>query len=219
MVWGGDDPHKLGTLPTAVLTMLEEGPDAIALLIIGSGGSHGPDGSSEADITKRLFLDRFGELDRFPAIRNHPDWSGGNREKILKIVQGAVTDVHTINTTEEIASAALVFAAHRITRVRHITGASHGPRCQQLQSSARESGIIPAGQHWELVVDDIPYPGTSAADTLVMEEPHRLDDPLQQVPDHLRPAQLFRKFYYVIPRDRRRDFLEDVSRLMESFLV
>lgn len=216
MVWGPPDVGRLGTLPTAVLAMLDEGPSNIALLIIGSGGSTSPDGRSEADITKQLFISKFNDLNLIPTISSHPRWSAA-KEKVRKLVDSAVVDNITRNTKEEIANAACMFAEHDINSVIHVTGASHGPRCQQLQAVARETGVIPAGQRWRLVTDDIPYPGTSAGDTLVMEEPHRLDDPMQHVARELRPAQLFSRFYYVIPTERRPAFLEELAQLIERY--
>lgn len=216
MVWSGQDASRLGTLPTAILAILDERLSEVSMITFGTGASHDSNGTLEAEVTKRFFIEKFDHLDDFPIIADHPCWPT-EKEAIRRLVMASSTDIVSQNTVEEIACAAELFTQHHITRVIEVTGASHGPRCQLMQNVARASSVIPATQQWHLVTDDIAYYNTEAGDTLVFEEPHRSDDPFLNVPARLRPAKLFRKFF-MVPKEKQVAFLEEVAQLMKRYI-
>lgn len=215
MVWGDPKNPRLGSLPTAVLAALNEGVPNIAVVTLGTGGSYNVAGDRESEVTQQLFISRFSELEQFAVIKNHPRWAE-DKEMLKELVNNAVLDVVTQNTKEEIAAAAEVFRQYGVTRVVEVTGASHAPRCAQLQGMARAEGVIPALQQWALVADDVPYTGSSVADTTVIEAPHRGDDPVLHIPENIRPAKLFAQFY-AIPNDQKEAFLEEIAQVVKKY--
>lgn len=215
MVWGDAENVKLGTLPTAILAALNEGVDNITLITLGTGASHDETGSLEAQVTKDFLVSRLNDLEKFPSIRDHPEWQK-NKELMARLVDNAVVDLSSQNTNEEIGNAAMLFRQYKITKVIEVTGASHAPRCQLLQGVARAKGVIPNSQQWQLVADDTPYTNTTVGDTVVIEEPHRGDDHILNIPDELRPAKLFRQFY-TIPKDQQESFLNELAKLLEKY--
>ncbi len=216
MIWGGRDLTKLGTLPTAVLSILNEGPANVSVITMGSGASRNSDGILEAEVIKRLFIEKFDGLDEFPAINAHSQWLE-DKEVIRDLVKNSIADIASQNTVEELTQASTLFEQHRVARVIEITGASHGPRCQLMQSVARASGVITASQRWQLVTDDIAYYGTEVGDTLVFEEPHRGGDPIMNILAELHPAKLFRQFF-AIPKDDQAAFLEESAQLFKKYV-
>lgn len=211
MMWGAPENNQLGSLPMTILCILNERPEYIGVFSIGSGASQDEHGTLEAVATKNMLLEKFDALDEFSVIRNHRLWPE-TKEAIRQLAESAITDTDAQNTAEEIANAATLFAACNVTKVIEVTGASHAPRCQLLQGTARSSGVIPPSQHWQLVADDIAYPGTKVSDTLVFEEPHRSDDPILQLPKELRPTKVFRSSL-TIPNDEKAAFMAQVAAL------
>jgi hypothetical protein len=217
MMWGYPAFNMLGSTPTAVLSMLDENPARVKIVSMGTGASFREDGTVEAEATKEFLLDNFDGLDEFTLIQTHPLWRN-NKRLIKGLIEDAATDTASQNTKEEIANAALLFDAEGVSRVIEVTGASHAPRCQLVQSMAREEGEIPSTQRWQLVADDIAYPGTMVGDTLIFEEPHRGDDPAKQWPLEQRPTRVFRE-YFSLPADRKRQFLAQVAGVTQETLM
>lgn len=202
MMWGNPERDRLGTLPTAVLSILDVEPERFKVVTIGTGASQRPDGTVEAAALQEFLLENYQELDEFDRIRNHPLWDAA-RLSVREMVEKAILDTASQNTQQEIANAADLFSMFNVKRVVEVTGASHAPRCQLVQSVARDAGVIPSSQRWSLVADDVPFPDTTISKTIVFEQPHRGDDPDRNLPEGLGVTDVFRKIFAVKGFERR----------------
>ena len=211
-----DKKGALGTLPTAVLAMLEWGIDRIAVVTIGSGSSKDPKTNMvESEVLKKLWLDRFENLEDIQKIKESPRWDK-DKAKIRSLIEAAIPDSVSVNTRQEIEAATELFQKSNIRSVLQITCLGRAPRCQSYQSILRENGVIPAQQSWFLVADEVPYTGSSAADTIVVEYPHKDNDQLTKIPHNLLPASLLSRFYYGLKTDDQRiEFLKQASDVMK----
>ena len=195
----GQFPNELGTIPTAVLTILDADPERVRGLYIGSGASEKQDEAGamipESLYIKRLMLDGLNAMSEHDLIREHPNMqTADKRQRLASIVGQAITDIAAKNTQEEISAAATLFAAVGVKKVIQVTSASHGPRCIQLQNQARQDGIISDDQRWSVVTDDVPYPFARVVDTVVVEPPHQ-GEPESALPMDLWLASLAKDFY------------------------
>jgi len=202
----GQFPNELGTIPTAVLTILDADPERVRGLYIGSGASEKQDEAGamipESLYIKRLMLDGLNAMSEHDLIREHPNMqTADKRQRLASIVGQAITDIAAKNTQEEISAAATLFAAVGVKKVIQVTSASHGPRCIQLQNQARQDGIISDDQRWSVVTDDVPYPFARVVDTVVVEPPHQ-GEPESALPMDLWLASLAKDFYCLKPEAR-----------------
>jgi hypothetical protein len=216
ILWGNPDQQRLGRLPRAVLAILDADPRTIGLVTIGTGASRSENGTFEAELVKHLALQRFGQLDNFTAIRDHPEWPK-NGSHIQSLLEASITDTASKNTHQEIGNAATLFSKRKINRVFEVTDPSHGPRCQRDQGVARASGLIPPSQRWHLVTSNVPYPGTTVEDTVVFEVPHRGDDPAIAWPKDKQASRVFSQYFSMSNEDKI-GFLNDVDDLAKQWL-
>ena len=220
MLWGtGGATQRMGTIPTAVLAMLDFQPERVNVLTIGSGASkeESPTGNTmiEAEVIKEIMVEDFEELDEFKIIRDHPKWQDESSHQILReIIDKAVTDKEAQNTVEEITNAAVLFGQLGINRVIQVTGESHGPRCVQERSRLQMTQVIPEDQRWMLFTDRERYLMGYLSEPVILEPPHRNDDPRISWPEELWPTGLMRDFFE-LPADAQlmfavccRDFIE-----------
>lgn len=202
MMWGTPETGRMGTVPTAVYNILEEGPEQFGALAMGTGASRREDGTLEAEATHELLTERFDELAEFALIGEHPRWES-SKGLLEVLIDDAVVDVWSKNTRYEVAHAAVIFNDLGINRVIQVTARDHAPRCQVVQGEAREAGLIPLSQRWLLVADSVPYLGGLAGGPVVLEQPHRGDDEtLTKWDPGLWPAN-FMNAFFDLPRDRR----------------
>lgn len=177
VVWG-EPPNKLGTLPRAVLEILERGIENIGLVVCGTGASE-KDGLVEAEYMKQFLLQNMAYLSEFDVIGQHVRFQSNRDLSLLsKCIKGIVCETVSQNTAQEIENAAKLFADANCRHVYHMTLQSHGPRALLEVLKARSRGAIPKWQQWYTVVDDTTYEGTNLEDVVVVEPPHRGDDPM-----------------------------------------
>lgn len=212
LVWGNKEQQRLGTLPMMVLAALNEGLAQIESFGFGTGASHTADGRPEAVAMKELLLNRCDQLKGFDRIRNHPQLRG--REgwgRLHRLIDTAVTDTVSKNTAEEISQASKLFNAQYINKVVAVANGSHAPRCIAEQVAAMHTGIIPLGQRWLVVADEMLYEGSKPHSTLVIEEWHRGTNPCSpfSMPDVLR--QIFE-----LPQDMWPKALKQVQSVFEQ---
>lgn len=195
MLWGfgtitvqgigaGGINNRMGTIPTALMTALDIGPENVHFSIGSGASTHlGLDGSPEieAEYIKRQAQD-FETLEKFPQIRHHPRWRDDDSRQILATaIREAHTDTKAQNTREEVANAAAYFGEQGIDRIVQVTGMSHAVRCLidrtshiMEQSLRGDSDYYPA-QRWTLVSDNEPYPFHYLSQPIYVEPPHRGD--------------------------------------------
>jgi len=173
LIWGDPENNKLGSLTRLVLEILERGPETIKTIAIGSGASE-KEGVSEAQCMKNYLLDHFSDLGAFSMIRDHINFQEDEFGQLLKLIRNIYCDTISQNTAQEIEHAITFFADAGCTEIYQISCRSHLPRCVAERVKAK----IPLGQKWYAVSDDMTYSGSQADDIVVLEPPHRSDDPM-----------------------------------------
>ncbi len=180
LVWGDPARDMLGTGAKLIEYLLTY-PDEDTAIVFYSGPSTRGN-LSEGAYTKQFLLANLTELSAFPRFQNklkQPSYPArtGLGQRLENIVLGEEIQ----NTEQEIVRAAAYFQDLQVEHIVHIAAASHAPRCIQLQASARERGAIPPVQQWFTMASDVGFAGHQASDTVVIEPPHRADDPLLAV--------------------------------------
>ena len=175
LMWG-EPPEKMGSLTRMVLEILDRGTENIGASVFGTGASE-RDGVKEAECMKEFIQERFDELRQFFAIAGHPRFEECE-EDLEDLIDGIICDTESKNTATEVENAAGVFASKECTKIYQISCGSHIPRCVLEMEKARERGVIPTTQYWYAVADDMVYEKTAIGDIVVLEPPHRGDDPL-----------------------------------------
>lgn len=164
VVWGG--PRGPGRLPVAAEAALRLGASA---LILGSGLC-ASDGSVESEVSLALLQDRLAST----PLALHPQiQAAGSARGWVDAIARPDRDSKT--TREEIRAALRICREEDFGLLALCSSSSHLPRC--LRDAAAEAEI----QGWRGRIcgfaSPAPFPGTSAADTVVLEPPHRPDRP------------------------------------------
>jgi hypothetical protein len=175
LVWGVPAEDSVGSLPkVAELVLREAASEPVEVIVFGCGPSR-KDGLSEGEYTKQYLLSHLAELKKFPRFKALKAADIAQLRARLKQIIVLSPPTRTI---DEVVGATKIFADQNITKVLQVTAASHAPRCIQIQSAARSQGLIPSQQQWAVITDDRSYAGADPFSTLVMEPPHRGDDPM-----------------------------------------
>lgn len=213
LVWGDPTADRLGTATKLVELLLHE-PIINEIMPILFDGPTFRNGQSEGVYTKTFLLSKLGELRQFPRLKARLDVQTAEESHIFQRRLEAIKVVDRIdNTFDEIVQATKTFAQFGADKVIHIAAPSHAPRCIQLQSVARERGLIPDGQLWLTAASDIPFAGSLAQDTVVIEMPHRVDDPLVGYEPTL--ASVI-KPYFSLTGDQQKQFIQDAQHTMAA---
>jgi hypothetical protein len=214
LVWGDPALGLMGTLPKLVQIILtQDVHEPIEKIIMYTGPSH-KDGLDENSYAIKFLCDHFDQLVLFPQLKPlieklSDEQLQGLRRMINDIVQGP----ELVNSFSEVTTVATFFQEHGITKVYQIAVASHAPRCLQLQAMARYNHQIPAEQLWYSVAADTTFMGTTPADVVVVEPPHRGDDPALGVHPSITDVL---KQYYKLDNEHREPFIAGVASLLES---
>jgi hypothetical protein len=210
LVWGVPEEDSIGSLPKVVELLLDEPPcEPIVSIVFGCGPSV-KDGLSEGEYTKRYLLERL------PALRDFPRFKDRLDDETLRTLRKRLEQIYVTpkieRSIDEVVFAAEYFAEQGTTRVWQVTAASHAPRCVQIQAAVRTAGLIPKDQQWALVADDRSYEGTDPFSTLIVEMPHRGDDPMFGFKPAL--SELLREYQYGLsPEDKKK-----LACLVEDFM-
>lgn len=208
LVWGDSSQDLLGTLPTLAWLVLTAPVDQpIEAITIGCGPSR-KEGMSEAEYTKQFLIDRLEHLRDFSRLRPLLDnLSTAERQHFAQCMQQIIPMQLIARTRDEIAVAASMFADRNTQKVIQVCVASHAPRCVQVQATARLEGAIPKDQQWSVVASDTCFSGAAPADTLVLEPPHRGDDPMLDFRPTL--AQTIKPLLYA-PPDQKKELIRHI---------
>lgn len=211
LVWGNVATDQLGSGTKLLELLLHEQITDEIMTILCDGPSH-RNGLSEGAYTKAFLLGKIGELSQFPRLRAKLDAQTPDEALVFQHRLEAIQVVARIeNTFDEVRQAAKIFEEFGAKKIIHIAAASHAPRCIQLQSVARERGLIPNSQQWFTVASDMPFAGRSAGDTVVIEPPHRADDPLV---GHEPTLASVIKPYFSLTGDSQQQFIHAAEQAM-----
>ena len=178
LVWGDPALDELGVGAKLFEYFLTE-PANVQLSTIIYNGPSSKQGLSEGEYTLRFLQDRQRSIEDFPKLKHlYNNVSPDQREIFAKRVAEIEVGESIADTYDEIHHAAMHFERLGVKQIAHIAAATHAPRCIQLQTKVREDGFIPSDQLWCTIASDRPFAGRKASDVVVIEPPHRADDPL-----------------------------------------
>ena len=194
VAWG-DPPHALGRIPQGILVALEAEADVI---VFGTGASSKAFrwGNSkaeapvlaEAEYSLAYLRENFESLKQFEVLSNLEEFSSpASITRIRDRVLGKIIlDLESQNTIEEITNAGVVFSSNDVDRAILVSSPSHIVRCLRDATKVYHSDETCKGfrDRISAVPSRTCYEGTSAADVVVVEPPHRPDRHV--VPTHRR---------------------------------
>ena len=201
LVWGVPENDSLGSLPKVVeLLLTENGP--INTIVFGCGPST-KNGLSEGEYTKQFLLEHVKDLHQFPRLAPllTPKKMRMIRSRLQKIIITPTID----RSIDEVRLASEIFTQHNVVKVIQVTAASHAPRCIQIQAAARAAGLIPARQQWFVMADDRCYADADPFSTLILEPPHRGDDPMLDFDPSLH--EVMREYQYGLSPTAKKGFI------------
>lgn len=104
---------------------------------------------------------------------------------ISKLVQKSILDEAVLNTREEIASATVEFEKRGIERIFLVSPPKHIFRAHQAALAHQAAGHL---HNVEIlaVASDVNFPDTTAEQVVIIEPPHRRDQPLWQTHKYAR---------------------------------
>jgi hypothetical protein len=213
LVWGDPARNELGVGAKLLEYFLSVPPTTTVQTVLYNGPSQ-RDGVPEGEYTLRFLKRKVPELRHFPKLRTLYDALQPAEIEAFELrlreirIGGSIAD-----TYDEIRRAAAYFADRHIWQVVHIAAATHAPRCIQLQAKVRENGLLPAQQLWYTVASDRSFAGRTATDVVVVEPPHRADDPLLHHDPTL--ASLVRRHYSLTAEGKKR-FIADVQQSLDK---
>ncbi len=213
LVWGVPSEDHMGDLPKLVEVLLCRDPSRpVAAIVMGTTLAT-KEGLLEGEYTKKFLLDHFDDLWSFPRLKHLLDLLSDEQIAALRTtLQGIIVTTPLKRTADEIREAARIFQEKGVREVIQITAASHGPRCAQLQAQARADGLIPPEQLWYMVVSDMCFQDTAPTDTMIIEVPHRDDDPLARFRPTL--SQTLKPFFYQLPTGEKQQFIQLAEKFM-----
>lgn len=194
LVWGEPALGKLGSLPKlAQLLLTQPADESIEGIVVYTGPSE-KEGLGEGAFMKKFLLDHFSELEQFPQLQPLLfELSADQKDDLKQKIESITLGPQLVNTLDEVVNAAAYFEHNGITKVYQIAASSHGPRCIQMQAIVRSEGHIPSHQRWFTVISDMPFAGTTPGDVVVVEPPHRGDDPTLGI--HPTLAEIIRPYF------------------------
>lgn len=213
IVWG-EPPYKLGSLPKAVEIMLSLGLDNIGHVVFGTGASE-REGMKEAEYTHLQLqaATKMRRLEAYPSITRQNDFKSTRGLVLLsKLIDSATLELEAQNTVEEIANAAQHFKRHGCKLIVHIpTCGSHAPRCAKTLLQVKSKGKIPDDQIWMLAAPDTTFADSTIDDVVIVEPPHRADDPMVGAP--IKAHQVVSRLFKMSPPVRT-EFLVRTDRVL-----
>lgn len=195
VIWGNPQENKLGRLAAALMEMQKL--DGHADLFIGTGASKAADGVVEAEAIQRLGLAQI-RAGNVPSGVNAKDWE--------RWLERAILETQAQNTRKELENVLGVCMERGITKLHQISSPWHIPRCFQQAMIVREQ-IGSACQVMPIAsAPDI----HTAADTVIIEPPHRGDDPQLELPADQQRHELARRMFGV-PSEHQQNFALNMS--------
>lgn len=205
LVWG-EPPDLLGSVPRGILVAMEE--DA-KIVVFGTGASE-KDGKKEAVYTMDFMWDNFSRLAEFTAFR-------GRDLTFLKkrMMEISVCETRSQNTAEEVKFAGEFFIVRDVEKVVLVSSPTHLARCFQTAYAVFETDekLASLSRNLFATPSDTCYAGSKVSDVLILEPPHRGDDPLLKLPKALQPHRLIRRLFGLNTPQSKTSFLEDLDEL------
>ena len=210
LIWGTPQDDRLGNVSKVVEFLLDEsGDEPITAIVFGCGPSV-KEGLSEGEYTKQYLLRHLPNLVEFPRFKDRMD--DKTVARLRERLEGIIITPVLKRSIDEVVTASKMFDERSVSRVYQVTCASHAPRCVQIQSAARAKGLLPANQQWFLAADDQCFEDADPFSTLVMEPPHRGDDPMFGFSPSL--PELLRSYQYGLSSEDKQELARIVGEFM-----
>lgn len=216
LVWGEED--KIGTAPLAFHLAMEKG----AQLVFGTGASE-RDGLKECAFTRKYLLDNLDEVIAFPEFAKYARWdyvlhamqymADERRALFEPVINGAHLDTESTDTVTEVKNAVAYAKSLGATELIQVTSPFHAARCMSISAKLLEDGFDFGGVVPMVVSAKSSTSTCQAATTVILEHPHRGDDPMVGSP--LMPHQVFPRMFRLPPPARMQFFADTSDRLKE----
>jgi len=195
VAWG-DPPDEPGRIPQGMLMAAQTNADVI---VFGTGASEKAFRLGESEKTGQVLSEaeysleylkiHFSSLAKFEILRTRiPQLQDPKRvQKLSESLLGRVVlDTNSMNTIEEIANAGKIFAERGIEQAILVSSPSHIVRCLRDAGAIYQNDKSFASFRYNVhaVPSTTCYEGTTGADVVVIEPPHRPDRHV--VPTHRR---------------------------------
>ena len=202
LVWG--DGPAIGAGPLGISIALQKG----AQLVFGTGASE-KDGLKECAYTEDYLMRNIPSLKVFTEFK---DYLGTDGYEMKSIILGRLGKAHldfaSTDTVSEVKNAVLYAKLVGARELITVTSPFHYARCASIVGRLLEDGFD-FGNVLPMVVSARSSTETCrAATTVILEHPHRGDDPMVKSP--LAPHEVFPRMFK-LPPDERMKFFEGVA--------
>jgi hypothetical protein len=214
ITWGDPGADKFGTITQLAYTLLTIPVNEQVTSIVYSGPST-KDGLTEGQYTKQYLLDRIHELDEFPSLKILlSELSPNDYDVFVRRIQELIVGPLLKNTLDEVLFAAEFFNEEpAVDKVFQISVAGHAPRCLKNQLIAREESKIPKRQPWHVIAGDTDFLGDKLDDVVIIEPPHRADDPMVGFTPTLASAI---KPYFTLGTEKKKHLINAISNTISN---
>lgn len=210
LVWGEGD--KIGTAPLALYLAVQNG----AQLVFGTGASE-KDGLKECAFTRQHLKNHLAELTTFPEFSGYcADGPYELDATFNPIVDAAHLDLESQNTDQEVVNAVEFAKSVGATELIQVTSPFHAARCMNVVAKLCENGFDFGNVIPRVVSARSSTATCRAATTVILEHPHRGDDPMIEAP--MMPHQVFPRMFRLSPSTRMQ-FFSDTSRYLKELGV
>jgi hypothetical protein len=200
IIWG-DPAHNVFGRVSKALT-LARGLSGGVQLFMGTGASTAADGKIEARAIRDFCLE---QLARAPVdLPFPPNWA----EHLL---ESAMLDEQSQNTPAELAWAVGQCRERGIKTLYQVSSRTHITRCyhEAVRLNPRDVRIIPEAA-------DTSFEGYGPEDVVIVEPPHRGDDPQVRLPRRLQSPELAKRIFAARAADPLA-FAEGFDKLLKRF--
>lgn len=214
LVWGEGD--KIGTAPLALYLAFQKQ----AQLVFGTGASE-KDGLKECAFTQKYLLDNLTNIIAFPEFVDCDAWGyalhvtkypAHEREALFKpLIDAAHLDFESTDTVSEVKNALKLAQELGADELIQVTSPFHAARCMSISARLLEDGYDFGGVIPMVVSAKSSTSTCRAATTVILEHPHRGDDPMVASP--LMPYQVFPRMFRLTPSARMQFFADTSDRL------
>lgn len=223
IAWG-NSPGEMGRIPQGLLAALEFNAEVI---VFGTGASRKQYNFGDSEKTGQILLEaeyslaflesHFDDLMRFKAFADACDCqSEADWQKLQRwLMERIELDLQSTNTVSELREAGERFLRHRCERVVVVSSPTH------LIRVLRDASVLyQQDRRFELFQDRLLampcttcYEGSTAADVVVVEPPHRPDRHV--VPTHRRIARMMD--LQKLGHEPLIEFLSELDELMQRY--
>ena len=224
VAWG-DPPVKPGRIPQGLLVAAQTDADVI---VLGTGASEKKFQLGQSEKTGQVLTEAeysleylriyFDKLALFDVLQENVvelNSEDETKQFARRVLSRIILDTESMNTAEEIANAGRIFAQNEIDIVFLVSSPSHIVRCLRDAASIYQSddAFRSFCHNVRAVPSTTCYEGTSAADVVVVEPPHRPDRHV--VPTHRRIQRMLA--LQKLPHEDLVELIDEFDDLLQKY--